>query len=443
MRTLLIALLLIGSIARATEPSTTPPDVVHGERYDGRKPQRSARYYWLAVPRLILAVPRLVVLGIGAAAKPAMEWNERQHVAERVVGALTSNDGLIGVRPVINFELNFRPSFGVLYFNERLPRGARVTVSTAFGGPETILQNAHATLPLWRGRAAVDVDAAYRRRNDELYTGLGMRGALPFARYAVDQGDASATFSIRPMQPLRLELGVDVGMRRFADGEPYGGDRALSEVYCVRGVDGRCVAGRVDEQLVPGFAEGTQLVRETAAVHLDSRRTETSAGVLVDVSAAYTHGLGSDASSYLRLHGHVGTSFEIWRHRALYLGVSADDMIAFGSTPIPFSEQVVLGGPDDLRGFQRGRFRDASSLLATVEWRWPVWMWMDGSLFFDYGGVFGPAFSGFAVKDLRPDIGLGLRVHSSSKFVMRIQVAYGFGAEGGFRLVIAGNGNPS
>jgi hypothetical protein len=27
--------------------------------------------------------------------------------------------------------------------------------------------------------------------------------------------------------------------------------------------------------------------------------------------------------------------------------------------------------------------------------------------------------------------------------VMRIQVAYGFGSDGGFRLVIAGNGNPS
>src|SRR5262249_38787976 len=134
---------------------------------------------------------------------------------------------------------------------------------------------------------------------------------------------------------------------------------------------------------------------------------------------------------------------QVWRHRALYLGVSVDDLVRIGDTPIPFSELATLGGPEDLRGFGRGRFRGASSMLATAEWRWPVWMWMDGTLFFDYGGGFGPAFKGFAVGDLRPDIGIGFRVHTASKFVMRIQVAYGFGGDGGWRLVIAGNGNPS
>ncbi|MDB4969690.1 MAG: hypothetical protein JWN44_5379 [Myxococcales bacterium] len=443
MRTLLAAFLLMSAVARAGEALSRPPDVLHGERYDGRNVKRPARDYLLVVPRLLLVPPRLLMLGLGAVAKPALEWNERKHVAERVVAALTSSDGLVGVRPVFNYELNFRPSFGALYFNDRLPRGAHLTASTAIGGPETILQSAHVTVPLMHGRAAVDVDTTYRRRNDELYTGIGMHNPLPFARYATDQADAAAVLSLRPLHPLRVELGVDVGIRRFADGEPYGGDRKIGEVYCIRGVAGRCLTGAIDERLAPGFGAGTQFARETVAVHLDSRRDETSAGLLVDASAQYTHGLGADASSYVRLHGHAGTSFEIWRHRALYLGVSADDIIAFGSTPVPFSELVVLGGPEDLRGFQRGRFRDASSLVATVEYRWPIWMWMDGSLFFDYGGVFGPAFSRFAVGDLRPDLGLGLRVHSSSKFVMRIQVAYGFGSEGGIRLVIAGNGNPS
>jgi hypothetical protein len=441
MRTLLVALLCIGSVARAD--STTPPDVLHGERYDGRKKKLPARSYLYAAPRVMLAPLRLVVLGVGAALKPAMEWNERKHVAERVVGALTSSDGLVGVRPVINYELNFRPSFGVLYFNERVPRGGRLTVSSAIGGPETILQNAHLTLPLERERLGVDIDAAYRRRDDELYTGIGMKNHAPFARYEADQADAAATLWARPMKPLRLEIGVDFGLRRFANGEGYGGDPSVARAYCARGVDNRCLTGRVDEQLVPGFREGTQFARESVAAHIDSRRDETSSGLLVDVGVQYTHGLGADRSSYLRLHGHVGTSFEIWRHRALYLGVSVDDLVAFGSTPIPFSELVLLGGPDDLRGFQRGRFRDSSSMLATVEYRWPVWMWMEGSLFFDYGGVFKPAFRDFSVGDLRPDIGLGLRVHTSSKYLMRIQLAYGFGSEGGIRFVIAGNGNPS
>jgi outer membrane protein assembly factor BamA len=118
-------------------------------------------------------------------------------------------------------------------------------------------------------------------------------------------------------------------------------------------------------------------------------------------------------------------------------------MMAFGQTPIPFTELVTLGGPDDLRGFRRGRFRGASSMLATIEYRWPVWMWMDGSFFVDYGGVFGPGFSDFRFGALRPDVGIGLRAHTSSRYLVRVQLAWGFGGGGGIRFVVAGNGNPS
>jgi Omp85 superfamily domain len=442
MRTLVVTILLAAGAAQAQEAA--PPDVAHGERYDGRDPQpSSAKRYLLAVPRLLLAPPRLLVRGLDAALKPVMEWNEREHVAERVVGAITSKDGKIGVRPVVDYVAGYRPSFGILYFNERLPNDARVTVSSAIGDLHTMQQNAHVTIPVWERRGAVDIDANYRRRNDELYAGLGMRRALPEARYAVDQVDGAASLSLSPLKPLRVELGVAYGYRSFADGEPYSGDPAIADVYCVRGADGRCFSGIVDDALVPGFSTGTQFVREKLAVHLDSRRTELGSGVMVDGSAQYTHGIFGDWSSYMRLHTHVGSQIQIWRHRALYLGAGIDDLVRFGDAPIPFSELATLGGPEDLRGFGRGRFRGASSMLATAEWRWPVWMWMDGTLFFDYGGVFGPAFKGFAVSDLRPDIGIGFRVHTASKFVMRIQLAYGFGADGGWRLVIAGNGNPS
>jgi hypothetical protein len=433
----LVALVFVGSLARAQEQA--PPDVLKGERYDGRKPQRSAKPYLLAVPRMLLLPPRLLVLGIGYGLKPLLEWNERQHVAERVIGVLTSEDGLVGVRPVFNFELGYQPSFGVLYFNDR--HDAQIRVSTAIGGPETILESVHARAPLVSERLALHFDASYRRRDDELFTGIGIRKDAPFGRYEVNQVDTGATLRARPMRSLDIDVGVAFGLRRFANGGAYG-DRPIAEVYCARLIDGRCL-GVVDDELAPGFNDGTQFVRPSVAIHIDSRHGETSAGILVDAGAQYTHGLGGDTSSYLRLHGHVGTAFEIWRHRSLYVGVSLDDMVQFGSTPIPFSELVVLGGPDDLRGFQRGRFRDSSSMLASIEYRWPIWMWMDGSLFFDYGGVFAPEFRDFHVGDLRPDIGLGFRVHTSSKYVMRIQAAYGFGSEGGLRVVIAGNGNPS
>jgi hypothetical protein len=269
-----------------------------------------------------------------------------------------------------------------------------------------------------------------------------MRSPSPFARYAVDEIDASLRWIWVPAKLARLDFSVDGAARRFANGTPYGGDRSIAEVYCGR-IGNVCPIHNVSNALVPGFSTGTRFVRESVALHIDNRREETSSGLMADLAVSYTHGFAGDDSSYLGVRGHVGAQFNVWRHRALYFGISAQDLVAFGSTRIPFTELAQLGGVDDLRGFATGRFRGASTVLAQLEWRWPVWMWMDGVLFVDYGGAFGPQFRGFAFSDLRPDIGLGLRVHTSNKYLIRIQVAYGFGDGAGFRVVIAGNGNPS
>jgi hypothetical protein len=458
MRPLLIALLLLPSTARAAEPmlpaaaaepdadgptDPTPPDVLAGERYDGRAAEPLPRDFGRALARALLWPPRMLVRGIGGVARPAMEWNERDHVQQRVTQALTSDDGLLGVRPVINYEADFTPSFGLLFFDNRLPDHMRSSVSSAFGGPSVLANDARLAIPLG-AHMELALHADYSRRNDELYTGIGMHSPLPFSRYAFDRVDATAELQYRPLHALQLDAGSDLGWRRFSNGTAYAGDQPIAGVYCERGLGARC-AGPVDERLVPGYAAGTQLVRVHGAAHVDGRADELSSGLVADARVDYTHGLGSDESSYLRLHGHIGRSFEIWQRRTIYVGVSGDDEVAFGNTPIPFSELVQLGGIDDLRGFRRARFRDASSLLGSLEYRWPIWMWMDGSLFVDYGGVFKPQFANFAVRDLRPDVGIGLRMHSTDKYSLRVQVAYGFGGGGGggIRLVFAGNGNPS
>jgi hypothetical protein len=372
-----------------------------------------------------------------------MEYSERHHIPERLLAAITSPDGKEGVRPVFDYEAAFRPSVGAMYFNDRIPNGGRFTASLQTGGPDTIISGAHARLPWLRDRLTLDVGVDHRRRSDELFTGIGMPTHARFSRYGIDQVDGTVAVSAHPMASLTISVIEDIGLRRYNPGFAYGGDPSIDEVVCIRDKRGGCIPGTVDDAQAPGFGAGTQFTRETLAVHIDSRREETSFGLMLDGSVAYTHGIGSDDSQYLRLHGRVGTQFEVWRRRSLYVGVAVDDEIAFGGRPIPFTELVTLGGPDDLRGFARGRFRDSSSMIATVEWRWPVWMWMDGVIFFDYGGVFAPGFADFHPSALRPDVGIGFRVHTSNKYVMRIQAAWGFGDLGGFRLVIAGNGGPS
>src|SRR5262249_42479011 len=135
--------------------------------------------------------------------------------------------------------------------------------------------------------------------------------------------------------------------------------------------------------------------------------------------------------------GAVSGDIELWRHRVIHLSMAAADELQIGANPIPFSELVTLGGPEDLRGYRRNRFRDHSMVVASAEYRWPVWMWMDPRLSVDSGAWFGPQLRGASFANRRPDPGIGVRVHSSAnKFIVRVQVAYGGGPGGGPRLVV-------
>jgi hypothetical protein len=64
-------------------------------------------------------------------------------------------------------------------------------------------------------------------------------------------------------------------------------------------------------------------------------------------------------------------------------------------------------------------------------------MWVDGALFFDYGGVFGQNYAGFGATRMQPDVGVALRLITTNQFYMRVQLGYGFGE--GFNFSLSGS----
>jgi outer membrane protein assembly factor BamA len=181
---------------------------------------------------------------------------------------------------------------------------------------------------------------------------------------------------------------------------------------------------------VPGFTRGTQFARLGASIRLDSRDNwwRPSSGAVLDLGLDWSHGFSFDQSQYVRARGALVGVLDLWqRSRTLLFKVATEVLEPIGAFPVPFSEMIVLGGPDSFRGFRPGRFRNFSSLLFALEYRWPIWMWMDASLFTEYGGVFGRGYDGFSFGRMRPDVGAGVRLRSSSDFYVRVQVAYGWG----------------
>jgi outer membrane protein assembly factor BamA len=94
---------------------------------------------------------------------------------------------------------------------------------------------------------------------------------------------------------------------------------------------------------------------------------------------------------------------------------------------IPFIDLPRLGGPTLLRGYARDRFRDRVALLASLEYRYPIWRQVSGFLFADAGRVL-PDLSeagraALAPQLLRPSGGAGLEVFQVDSVLVRGQVA--------------------
>lgn len=444
-------LCLGAGVGRAQSPAPpprqqdTPPDPRQGEPYDGRpRDPPVVTNDLLVVPRVLLAPPRLLFRGLAWTANKMLEYEERTRLGRRVAAAFTSEDGLIGLRPVFQWQSGFLLSGGAYFFHDRLlGPGTAFNATLTLGGDDLVFAQVYArpVSLLRRGWAAVEV--TFDRRPDRLFTGVAVdRPSRGFARYGSDQLDVLGIGRVRLTRRLELRLVGGFGLRRFFNGREMDEERPIDTVYCQLSPGGVCLPGRVDEFLVPGWNEGTQFVRVGADLHLDTRDHPivSSAGLLLDGGFDYTEGLG-DGSRYFRLHAKIAVPINLWaRNRVLVFRAASSVVANLGDVYVPFSELPTLGGRDFLPGFRIDRFRGASTFVVSAEYRWPIWMWMDGMLFGGYGGAFGTWFEGFGASQMRGDLGAGIRLRTHSRFYVRIQFAYGFFE--GPRVFISGTPTP-
>lgn len=94
---------------------------------------------------------------------------------------------------------------------------------------------------------------------------------------------------------------------------------------------------------------------------------------------------------------------------------------AAGNT-VPYFMLPAVGGRDTLPGFDDYRFADRASLLLRSELRWTPSPVIDMALLLDHGTV-APRLRDVSLGALRRAWGVGLRLHSSSSTLLRLEVA--------------------
>ncbi len=405
-----------------------PPDVAAGERSDGRIDPLPKRR-WRLLPEVLLFPLRGLFWLIRWPVAPALRLEDRKHPMARFVSWITWSDGQRGLRPAFYYSTIYVPEFGLRYFdNLSLGVDTRMSLTATVGGANYVYTDFYMEPTRVNRRVGVFFDVNFDRRGDLLYNGLGSHtySAAPAGRYLMNALEGRAVLRVRPVRQLALFASVSSALKRFGNGDRVGGDPGVIYIY--------------DTAAIPGFQNGTTFVRASAGFRLDTRDPpiRAASGLLLQAAFDFTRDLDQDAASYERFRASLGVPINLWSHTHVLWLKASTAIVWQNDGLVPFSELATLGGPDDLRGFRFQDFRDFSSFVATAEYRWPAWMWVDGAIFVDYGGVFGQNYANFGARRMQPDVGVALRIVTSREFFIRAQLGYGFGE--GLNFTLSGNG---
>ncbi len=180
----------------------------------------------------------------------------------------------------------------------------------------------------------------------------------------------------------------------------------------------------------PGIDRQTDFLRFGAFAKLDYRDNPGGARS----GGMYFFQFNDYSDRLLDLHDFRRVDFEIQQYIPFFnkrrvIAFRLKSVLAFHDTgqTVPFYFQPVLGGSNDLRGFQPFRFYDNNLLLMNVEYRWETFSGLDSAIFFDAGKVF-PDYSEWDFRNLESSAGFGFRFNVRNNVFLRIDT--GFSREG-------------
>ena len=245
---------------------------------------------------------------------------------------------------------------------------------------------------------------------EELFFGLGPDSARSdLVNYGMRNTIVGGSAAVRPTSWLTVSAGADWLNPRI--------DATADDT----------IGERFDDATAPGLADQPQFMRYQSALDVNFRepRGNPREGGRYLFTYQRFDDLDQNAYAFHRAEVDLQQYISLLRNRRVLalrglLSVSEED----DGARIPFYYQRSLGGPDDLRGFHRLRFRDKHALLLQAEYRWEIFTAVDGALFYDTGKV-ASRVEDLNLRDLESDYGFGFRFGSANGVFLRIDTAFG------------------
>jgi outer membrane protein assembly factor BamA len=280
--------------------------------------------------------------------------------------------------------------------------------------------DARLTMPrLAANRAFLDIHGQRYDFPEETFFGLGPASRREDeATYGLQNAVVGANGGVRVLPALTVGGGLDY----------------LTPSVSARDAS-QTITALFDPADVPGLLEQPDFLRYQASADLNYR--EPSGNPRRGGRYLVTYSRFDDRDSGRYSFNRVDVDLQQYipllkDRRVLALRALASMADAGDGHVVPFYFQPTLGGPDDLRGFRRFRFRDRNALLLQAEYRWEIFTAVDGAIFYDAGKV-AARREDLDLHDLESDYGIGFRFGTINGVFLRIEGA--FGSAGGKHFV--------
>lgn len=403
--------------------------------YDGRPEPTSLADAALWVPRVALFP--LYVLTEYAIRRP-LGWlvttAERERWPAIIINFLTFDERRAGIVPTGMIDFGLRPSIGVyVFWNDVFAEDNDLRLRAAYGGEDMWLLRLTKRFSLGAGQLALT--GSYESRPDNVFHGIGRDHDRARSRYFRSVARLGALYSSEWYQSSYARIGagareVHLDGERGCCGDPSLMDRVRDGAF----------------EVPPGMNQVLDVLDQAIEVVFDSRpprdpdlppasdyHQPPGHGVrlavrgqmseLMDQSLAFEDPIADAWLHYgASLGGFVDLSGE---QRSLGLTVAVDFVEPLGDGEVPLVDLVTLGGERPMRGFLAGELVDKSGAALRLDYRWPVAVWLDGTLLYEVGNVFGSALSGFQLGQLRSSYGFGLQAVGAQDHVFQLMLAFG------------------
>jgi len=435
---LMITAATSASTARA-EPEPSPERALPD--YSGRPEPTTAGDVLLWIPRILLSPLYLISeFVIRRPLEFLVSAAERSQLPEALYDFfLFGPDHGAGVLPIAFVDFGFYPSVGLYFFWNNIAPNQDLKLRASFWGTRWLSGNASYRFRL-NPLTDLTFAAGALRRPDNQFYGLGSESRrADRSRYGMSRLTASVALEIKLSEYSRLTSTVGIRRVHFHRGGGFDDDPRLEDL---------AAAGRFP--LPPGYEDGYTGLYDSLDLAIDTRRPRpaSTSGVRVEARVEQLSELRPGATGFgiLRYGASAGGFWDIaGSGRVLSLSVitAFADSLRRGME-VPFTELAFIGG-DVMRGFPPGRGFGRSAAVATLRYRWPVWMKLDGSLQFALGNVFDAHLQNFAPELLRISTSIG--IESVGAPDSSLELLFGFGTETfkhgtsitSFRVVVGSN----